>query len=125
LALGVATISGILLLFRTSVFSTLRALIFLSGAIPILPFAPPGLALFFAYHKFWRRALASRTSRDQLRLPLRYPSQRHALLEGDLEELACHFAHEAIFYAVAAGLSFGLAVLVNFALAFIIWRSVL
>jgi hypothetical protein len=125
LALGVATISGILLLFRTSVFSTLRALIFLSGAIPILPFAPPGLAFFFAYHKFWRLALASRTSRDQLRLPLRHPSQRHALLEGDSETLARHVEHEAIFYAMAAGLSFGLAVLVNFALAFIIWRSVL
>jgi hypothetical protein len=171
LALGVATISGILLLFRTSVFSTLRALIFLSGAIPILPFAPPGLALFFAYYKFWRLALASRTSRDQLRLPLHHSFLRRALLEGetppegstwlglpnedhedklekrtltllapeisgdpavetfvvegDPEELACHFEHEAIFYAAAAGLSFGLAVLVNFALAFIIWRSVL
>jgi hypothetical protein len=124
LALGVATISGILLLFSASVFPTLRALIFLAGAIPILPFAPPGLALFFAYHKFWRLALSARTSRDLLKLPLRHSHLRHVPLEGDPEILARRIEHEAFYYAVAAGLSFGLAVLVNFALAFILWRSI-
>jgi hypothetical protein len=162
LALGVASISGILLLSRLSVFSTLRALIFLSGAVPILPFAPPGLALFFAYHRFWRLALAARTSRDLLRLPLRYSGERRVLtegeappedamrlgtggprltlfmpefpedpvfetfvVEGDPETLARQVARKAFFYAAASGFSIGLSVLVNFILAFALWRSFL
>ena len=72
MALGLVAISGILLLLRTSIFSTLRALIFLAGLSPVLPFAPPGLALFFLYHRFWRRALASRVDAGPPRLPLRY-----------------------------------------------------
>jgi len=83
LAIGVAAISGILLLYRTSSFSHCARPDLLSGAIPILPFAPPGLALFFAYHRFWRLALASRTSRDLLRLPLRYAGERRALGEEE------------------------------------------
>ena len=171
LALGVAAISGILLLFRTADFPSLRALIFLSGAIPILPLAPPGLAFFLAYNHFWRLALVARTARDLLRLPLSYPCIRQTLsegesppecstwlgvtntvpikgrekrvltiftpeipedpaaetfvVEGDPETLARKVEREAVLYAAAAGLSFGLAVLVNFALAFIVWRSVL
>jgi hypothetical protein len=70
LALGLVAISGILLAYRSSPFSTVRSLIFLAGAGPVLPFAPPGLVFFFAYRRLWRKALASRTARDLLRLPL-------------------------------------------------------
>jgi hypothetical protein len=170
LALGLAFISGILLFLRSSSFSTVRALIFLAGAAPVLPFAPPGLALFFAYLKLWRQALASRTSRDLLRLPLRYSGERRALLEGedppegatwiglpegseddrggkriltlitpmasdghgpetyivegDPETIARRVERRAFLYAAAASLAFGLAILVNLALAFVIWRFV-
>jgi len=72
MALGLVAVSGLLLLLRTSIFSTLRALMFLAGLSPVLPFAPPGLALFLLYRGLWRRALASRVARDLLRLPLRY-----------------------------------------------------
>ena len=125
LAVGVAVISGILLIFRTTVFSTLAALIFLSGAIPILPFAPPGLIFFFAYFRFWRLALAARTSRDLLRLPPQPLGGIDDTPEGDPEILTRHVERQAFVYAGAAGLSFGLALIVNFILAFIIWRSVL
>jgi hypothetical protein len=167
LALGLAVISGILLLSSASLFSTVRALIFLAGAAPVLPFAPPGLALFFAYHRLWRRALASRTLRDLLRLPLRFSGERRILtagesppegaiwiglpedesghresriltlfspespedsgaqtfvVEGVPETLARRVEGRASFYAAAAGLSFALAILINFVLAFAVWR---
>jgi hypothetical protein len=171
LALGVAAISGLLLISRTTVFSSLRALIFLAGAIPILPFAPPGLALFFAYRRLWRKALESRSSRDLLRLPLRYSRERRTLeegeappegstwlavragpgaagredsrltlfqpsdpedpyaetfvLRGDPEVLARRVERSAALYVGAAAASFVLAVFLNYALAFAIWRSVL
>jgi hypothetical protein len=128
LALGLAVISGILLLSSPSPFSTVRALIFLAGAAPVLPFAPPGLALFIAYHRLWRWALASRTLRDSLRLPLRFSGEGRFPLagepspEGVPETLARRIERKASLYAVAAGLSFALAVLVNFVLAFAVWR---
>lgn len=171
LALGVAAISGLLLLFRTSAFSTLRAFIFLSGAIPILPFAPPGLVFFFAYNRLWRMAIASRMLRDLLGLPLRYSAERRVLLEGEVppqdatwlglpgaeadmriesegltlftptepsdpsaetfvvrgrpESLMRLVERRATLYAAGAGLSFGLALVLNFGLAFAIWRSFL
>ncbi len=164
LALGLAVISGILLLLNGSLFSSVRTLIFLAGAAPVLPFAPPGLILFFAYFKLWRSALASRTLRDLIRLPLRYSGERRTLAEGELppegatwiglpkdesepqvltlfgpaasegsdapvfvvqgdpETLAHRVERRATFYAGAASLSFGLAIIVNFVLAFLIWR---
>jgi hypothetical protein len=169
LSLGVATISGLLLLFGRSIFSSLRAIIFLAGALPILPFAPPGLALFFAYHRLWRMAIAARIRRDLLRLPLRFSSERRLLLEGETppssatwiglpeesqaaggseprsltlfspenpsdpsaetfivegepETLMRLVERRATLYAGSAGLAFALALLVNFALAFTIWR---
>jgi hypothetical protein len=79
LSLGVATISGILLAYGSSSLPSLRTLVFLAGALPILPFAPPGLALFFAYRRFWRLGIASRTSRDLLRMPLRCCSFRQTM----------------------------------------------
>jgi hypothetical protein len=118
LALGLAVISGILLFWRSATFPTVKALIFLAGALPVLPFAPPGLALFLAYHRLWRRALAFRVSRDLFRLPARAGPGG-----GDPGTRARRAEREAFLYAAAAGLSFGLAVIVNLALAFAIWRS--
>lgn len=80
IALGVAVISGILLSSGNLLpFQSLRALVFLAGAAPILPFAPPGLALFFAYRKFWRLGISARASRDLLRMPLRCCTYRKTL----------------------------------------------
>lgn len=79
LAIGLAVISGILLFLNRSLFSSVRTLIFLAGAAPVLPFAPPGLALFFVYFRLWRRALAARTQRDLIRLPLRFSGERRIL----------------------------------------------
>ena len=128
MALGLVAISGILLLLRTSIFSTLLALMFLAGLSPVLPFAPPGLALFFLYHRLWRRALSSRVSRDLLRLRLRGPEGAGAgasAVEGDPEARARGAERDAFLYASAAGIALGLAVIVNFALAFLIWRAAL
>jgi hypothetical protein len=173
MALGLVAISGLLLLLRTSIFSTFRALMFLAGLSPVLPFAPPGLALFFLYHGFWRRALASRVARDLLRLPLRHsegagaymrttptkgelppnsatriglrggggdaggpitifspanirdPMAETFVIEGDPEAQELKAERDAFVYAAASGLSLGLAVILNFALAFIIWRAAL
>jgi len=168
LALGVAAASGLLLSFGTSIFSTLRALIFLAGAMPILPFAPPGLAFFFAYHRLWRMAVASRTLRDLLGLPLSHPAKRRILadlesppegstwlglpeygpepgdgprvltlfspedqqdpsaetfvVQGRPETLMRFVQRRATLCAAGAGLCFGLALVVNFALAFALWR---
>ncbi len=174
MAIGLVAISGLLLLLRTSIFSTLRSLMFLAGLSPVLPFAPPGLALFFLYRKFWRRALASRVARDLLRLPLRYPEGGGAgayrrrvlgkdesppegatliggrgaggeggaftvfsptdqgdpmaetfIVEGDPEAREMGAERSAFLYAAASGIALGLAVIVNFALAFVIWRAAL
>jgi hypothetical protein len=176
MALGLVASSGILLLFRTSIFSTLRSLMFLAGLSPVLPFAPPGLAFFLLYRKFWRRALASRTARDLLRLPLHYsegsgteeylrrtlardepppegatrirlpgsggneppqaltlfspantedPLAETFVIEGDPEAQARRAERDAFFFAAASGFSLGLAVIVNFALAFLLWRAAL
>ncbi len=171
LSIGVVAISALLLLFRTSIFSTVRALVFLIGASPVLPFAPPGLALFFLYHRLWRRALAFRTERDLLRLPLRYeasgqgvepryarrklaagevapasalaiggsagsrsdrtlfsptdPGDDSFIVTGDPELRARAAERDAFAYAAGSGLSFGLAIAINLALAFLLWRLAL
>jgi hypothetical protein len=175
MALGLVAISAILLLFRTSMFSTLRALVFLAGMSPVLPFAPPGLAFFLLYRGLWRKALAARTVRDLLRLPLGYaeglgageyarrtlskgeeapedairislpvsvsdearsltlitpvgsgdPLAETFVVEGEPEVQARRAERDASFYANAAGLALGLAVVANFAIAFMIWRLAL
>jgi hypothetical protein len=178
LALGLVAISVILLVYRSSPFSTVRSLIFLAGAGPVLPFAPPGIALFLAYHRLWRRALEARTARDLFRLPLLLSKSREGgeaylrerietgetppesamrielpsfarrdardtetgatlfvpqgegasecdafLVEGDPEAMAQRAENSAFFYAAASGIAFGLAVVLNFVLAFLLWRS--
>jgi hypothetical protein len=120
LALGLVVISAILLFNRGSIFSTVHALVFLVGASPVLPFAPPGLLLFFAYHQLWRRALASRTERDLLRLPLSCSVRS----DSSTMEQSRKAARDAFVYAAAAGVSFGLAIIINFVLAFLVWRRV-
>jgi hypothetical protein len=175
MALGLAAISVILLLFRASTFSTLRALMFLAGLSPVLPFAPPGLALFLFYHRLWRRALASRIARDLLRLPRLYsenggtgtylrrklekgerppedatwirmpgrdggepeeltlfvpqspedPLAELFMVGGDPEAQALKAERNAFFYTAASGFSLGLAFVINFALAFLLWRAAL
>jgi hypothetical protein len=168
MAIGLAGVSGLLLAFRDSIFPTLGALIFLAGASPVLPFAPPGLALFLLYRGLWRRALASRIARDLFRLPLRLseagayrrrdlaegepppagataikspeggeeapatlflparsddPLAESFLIRGDSELRARKAERDAVLYAAAAGISLGLAVLANFAAAFLVWRA--
>ena len=175
MAAGLVAISAMLLLFGPSLFPTQRVLVFLAGAGPVLPLAPPGLALFIFYRASWRRALAARATRDVLKLPLSYaaglgageylrrilkkgelpggsvvllgepkaagkeafpftlfapvdpndPLAETFVVEGEPEARAKNAAGEAAFCAAASGLALGLAVLVNFALAFTIWRAAL
>jgi len=73
LALGIG-VMGIFLaiILRGDWFPTVIFLSLLIALTPALPLLPPGLPLFFGYLHFWRKALADRTIRDLLRLPLRY-----------------------------------------------------
>jgi hypothetical protein len=51
----------------------LPGLVALSLALaPVAPFLPPGVALYFLYRFFWKRARRLRAERDLLRLPLRH-----------------------------------------------------
>lgn len=134
IALGLIAISVILLIARSSPFSTVRALVFLTGVLPVLPFAPPGLFLFLGYRHLWRRALALRIERDELRysLPRRSSSPGSAeagagrlppnLDSGALARAANRKALAAIMYAL---LCLASAVALNYALAFVAWRAAL
>lgn len=176
MAIGLVVISAILLAYRSIPFSSVRALIFLTGASPVLPFAPPGVAFFFIYRKLWRQGLEARTTRDLLRLPLllsrqgdenqRYlrrfiaeyesippnatqillpgsfgrkakaesrmifvppmsedPVGESFIVEGDPEELARKAEQAAFLYLMIAGITFSLAFIINYILAFLAWRS--
>ncbi len=129
IALGLIAVSVILLIARSSPFSTVRALVFLTGILPVLPFAPPGLFLFLAYRRLWRRALALRIERDALKYSLpplgesiKEPSAAKAAEPGKLAREANKRALTAIAYAL---LCLALAVAMNYALAFIAWRAAL
>jgi hypothetical protein len=51
----------------------LPGLVALSLALaPVAPFLPPGVALYFLYRFFWKKARRLRAERDLLRLPLRH-----------------------------------------------------
>lgn len=129
IALGLVAISTILLLFRASLFPTLSAIVFLAGLSPVLPFAPPGLAFFLLYHGLWRRALSARIRRDLLRLPASVdpedPLTEDVVVEGVPEARARKAGRDAFLYATASGFSLGFAVLVNFIIAFMLWRAAL
>jgi hypothetical protein len=176
LALGLVAISVVLLLFRETIFPTVRSIVFLLGASPVLPFAPPGLVLFLLYYWLWRKALAARTERDLFRLALDYeagtersavryrrrtladgedpppgatsipslvaqdslgertlfepaeggdPRDERFVVSGDPEAQARAAERNALISAVASGISFSFAIIMNFALAFFAWRSTL
>lgn len=130
-ALGLIAVSVILLISRTTSFSSVRALVFLIGTAPVLPLAPPGLFLFVAYRRLWRRALDLRIERDALRLSLspgieiprgRAPDETSS---DDRERLAAEAARKAVASIVSALLCIALAVALNYALAFLAWRATL
>jgi hypothetical protein len=125
-ALGLIAISIILLIARSSPFSSVRALIFLIGTVPVLPFAPPGLAFFLAYRWLWRRALRLRVERDMLRLSVQIPVGTAASMNrydhGERERLAVETDRAAAITTAASGLCMALALAVNYALAFALWR---
>jgi hypothetical protein len=127
-ALGLIAISIILYASRKSPFSSVRALVFLLGALPALPFAPPGLFLFLAYRRLWRRALELRIERDALSLPGGIASAVESA-DGDRgtdgprsPKVAAGRAAAAVAVSLVC---FVLAVAVNYALAFIVWRATL
>jgi hypothetical protein len=122
-ALGLIAISVILFAARSSPFSSVRALVFLLGALPALPFAPPGLFLFLAYRRLWRRGLDLRIERDELRLPTR--GAIRVTDAADRERRAAAAGRGALASVAAATLCVALAVAVNYALAFIVWRATL
>jgi len=72
LSLGLAAMSALLFFYDKTSLSTIRAMTFLVGVLPILPLVPPGLLFFLLYRSLWRRALSLRTSRDLYRMPLAY-----------------------------------------------------
>ena len=117
LAVGMTISSGLLFLLGSyTSFSTIRALSLLIAVIPVLPLLPPGLGLFLIYRRLWRRALAYRTERDLLRF-------------SETIEAAADQARAAQRKAAALGslalVLCALAVLVNYVLAFLLWRSIL
>jgi hypothetical protein len=190
LALGLVLSSGFLVLMSRSIFfSAVRTLTFLAAIIPILPLAPPGLFLFLLYRRFWRQALLLRTTRDLIRLPLRYftaregtetdcaalagggyyvrrsvmsnenlpagvipialpssedgeqdtrrssivlfealdssdPAVERIAVSGDPERVAEVAGRRAGFFAVLAGSCFGASVVLNYILAFLLWRFI-
>ncbi|MCK5154402.1 MAG: hypothetical protein KAQ93_08600, partial [Spirochaetales bacterium] len=40
--------------------------------VPVLPFLPPGLAFYYIYRHFWKKARILRAERDLLKLPLNF-----------------------------------------------------
>jgi hypothetical protein len=53
------------------------------------------------------------------------PMAETFIIDGDPEAQARKAERDAFFYAAASGCSLGLAVIINFALAFLIWRTAL
>jgi len=85
IAIGIATMSALLLfMVGRSSLSTVRAMAFIVGILPLLPFLPPGLFLFLLYRRLWKRALSLRISRDLYRmLALRVRREERAEGEGE------------------------------------------
>ncbi|MCK7537921.1 MAG: hypothetical protein MZV63_46695 [Marinilabiliales bacterium] len=82
IALGVATMSGILSLSRLGGMPSLVAALTLCAAFsPILPLMPPGVVGFFAYRWLWKRALRFRSMRD-LEFPDNGWSRKACALRG-------------------------------------------
>ena len=84
-AFGLALSSALLFLLAEGrgVLPTVRVLAYLAALSPLLPFLPPGLALYFLHRRLAREAQGLRVARDLLRLPLRFfgsPDQAEARL---------------------------------------------
>jgi len=73
-AFGLALSSALLFLLAEGrgVLPTVRVLAYLAALSPLLPFLPPGLALYFLHRRLAREAQGLRVARDLLRLPLRF-----------------------------------------------------
>jgi hypothetical protein len=68
-----ALLAYIALRASQSALPGLPGLVALSLALaPVAPFLPPGVALYFLYRLFWKKARRLRAERDLLRLPLRH-----------------------------------------------------
>ncbi len=121
-ALGIVATSAVLVLsWRQIRFPTVRAMTFLAGMLPVLPFIPPGLFFFLLYRLLWRKALAYRVSRDLGRMP------RDAAAAGlgpsaEAGDPGAAAARRATVAAAGAGLSVGLAALLNYAIGILLWR---
>jgi len=73
IALGLAAMSVLMVVYAgKTTFSTLRAMTFFIGVLPILSLVPPGLLLYLAYRALWRRAWSLRSMRDAFRMPLSF-----------------------------------------------------
>lgn len=71
IALGIALTSVLMAIYSPRMtFSTLRAMTFFAGVLPLLPLVPPGLPFFLLYRSLWRRAWSLRAMRDAFRMPL-------------------------------------------------------
>jgi len=115
-AIGMALSSGLLLLLGSrTAFSSIRALSFLTAMIPVLPLLPPGLGLFLLYRSLWRRALRFRVERDLF---------RYLSASEDRVGHSRSAQRNAAIVALAALALCVLAVMVNYILAFLLWRSV-
>jgi len=128
-ALGLIAISIILVIARSSPFSSVRALIFLIGTVPVLPFAPPGLVLFLLYRRLWRKALSLRIDRDMLRLAVPSLEKRDAPADGsehvELRRRADALNRKSVILVMASGLCLAAALTLNYVLAFLVWRSLM
>jgi hypothetical protein len=129
LALGLIAVIVVLFVTRGSPFSSVRALVFLIGALPALPFAPPGLLLFLAYRRLWRRALELRIERDALRLSLSgasFPPGLAAAAGSGAASAArssVEAGRKAVACIAAAAFCFALSAALNYVLAFLVWRA--
>jgi hypothetical protein len=119
LALGLIALIVILFATRGSPFSSVRALVFLTGALPALPFAPPGLLLFIAYRRLWRRALELRIERDELRIGP--PGGESSA--ADAARRSAEAGGKAVAYIALSVLCLGLSAALNYVAAFLIWRA--
>jgi hypothetical protein len=82
-----------------TVLPGIPGLVALSLALaPLAPFLPPGVALYFLYRYFWKKARRLRAERDLLRLPLRHfpPGEASgeergvALVTGETYLMSCN-----------------------------------
>jgi len=85
ISLGLAAMSVLMVAYAgKTTFSTLRAMTFFIGVLPILSLVPPGLVLYVAYRALWRKAWALRSTRDAFRMPLSFFAEERTDLPAPL-----------------------------------------